>query len=452
MDIHMIVENQRAFFRSEETLPYAYRHKKLEELKNVLSSRMGELEEALYQDLHKSAHEAYMSEISLVLEEIRFHMKNLRKWMRPRRVSPSLGQFPAKVKVHRDPKGVVLIMSPWNYPVLLTLSPLVGAISAGNCAVVKPSAYSPRSSSLMKHILEEIFPPSYVHVVEGGRAENSALLTERFDHIFFTGSTAVGKVVMKAAAEYLTPVTLELGGKSPAIVDSSADIPSAAKRIVFGKLINAGQTCIAPDHIFIARERQEEFIREVKKEISSALGEDPLTHPDFPKIINQKQYDRLTSLLDGEELLHGGRCEFPRIEPTLIAPSENAQVMKDEIFGPLLPVIPFDSVDEVIAELKEKEKPLALYLFTKSSNVKKAVLSSLSFGGGCINDTIIHIASTKTPFGGVGSSGMGSYHGKHSFMTFTHEKVMVEKGGLLDLPVRYHPYTEGKKRLLRTLL
>ncbi len=452
MDIHEIVEEQRAFFRSGETLPFAFRYKKLEQLRNSITSRMAELEGALYQDLHKSAHEAYMSEISLVLEEIRYHMKHLKRWMKPQRVVPSLGQIPSTVKIHRDPKGVVLIMSPWNYPVLLTLSPLVGAISSGNCTVLKPSAYSPASSALLKDILHEIFPSTYVHVVEGGRAENSALLKERFDHIFFTGSTLVGKVVMKAAAEYLTPVTLELGGKSPAIVENSADISLAAKRIVFGKLINAGQTCIAPDHVFIESGCFSAFIREVKKELLAALGKDPLSHPDFPRIINEKQYDRLNTYLSGQELLHGGRCEFPRIEPTILTPSKDASVMQEEIFGPLLPVITFETIDEVIEELKFKEKPLALYLFTKDASVKRKILSSLSFGGGCINDTIVHIASTRTPFGGVGASGMGSYHGKRSFMTFTHEKVVVDKGSFFDLPVRYHPYTEGKKKLLRKLL
>lgn len=452
MMIHDIVETQRAYYLSGATRSYEFRRQQLRKLLETLSEHLGDMEAALYQDLHKSAHESYMSEISLILEELRYHLKHLRRWMRPERVFPSLGQMPSSVKVYREPRGVVLIMSPWNYPLLLTLSPLIGALSAGNCAVVKPSAYSPASSALIKDLLERVFSPEYVHIVQGGREENTALLKERFDHIFFTGSTAVGKVVMRSASEYLTPVTLELGGKSPAIIDASADIASAARKIVFGKIINAGQTCIAPDHLYVDRRVADKLIAAIRKELETALGSDPLSYEDYPSIINRKQFDRLQSLLSDQKIIHGGRCEFPSIEPTLLYPSPDAPVMETEIFGPILPVITFDTIQEVIDTLKNQEKPLALYLFTQDAAVKKRVITSLSYGGGCINDTVIHIASNRTPFGGVGMSGMGSYHGRRSFLTFSHEKTIVDKWALFDLPVRYHPYTEGKKKLLRRLL
>jgi len=452
MTLHDIVETQREHYLSGITRTYEFRRQQLRKLLETLSEHIGEMEAALYQDLHKSAHESYMSEISLILEELRYHLKHLRRWMRPERVFPSLGQMPSSVKVYREPKGVVLIMSPWNYPLLLTLSPLIGALSAGNCAVVKPSAYSPASSALIKDLLERIFPPEYVHIVQGGREENTALLNERFDHIFFTGSTAVGKVVMRSASEYLTPVTLELGGKSPAIVEASADIASAARKIVFGKIINAGQTCIAPDHLYVDRRVADTLIAAIRTELETALGSDPLSYEDYPSIINRKQFDRLQALLSEQQIIHGGRCEFPGIEPTLLYPSPDAPVMETEIFGPILPIITFDTVQEVIDTLRKQEKPLALYLFTQDTAVKKRIIASLSYGGGCINDTIIHIASNRTPFGGVGMSGMGSYHGRRSFLTFSHEKTIVDKWSLFDLPVRYHPYTDGKKKLLRRLL
>ena len=452
MTLHDIVETQREHYLSGITRTYEFRRQQLRKLLETLSEHIGEMEAALYQDLHKSAHESYMSEISLILEELRYHLKHLRRWMRPERVFPSLGQMPSSVKVYREPKGVVLIMSPWNYPLLLTLSPLIGALSAGNCAVVKPSAYSPASSALIKDLLERIFPPEYVHIVQGGREENTALLNERFDHIFFTGSTAVGKVVMRSASEYLTPVTLELGGKSPAIVEASADIASAARKIVFGKIINAGQTCIAPDHLYVDRRVADTLIAAIRTELETALGSDPLSYEDYPSIINRKQFDRLQALLSEQQIIHGGRCEFPGIEPTLLYPSPDAPVMETEIFGPILPIITFDTVQEVIDTLRKQEKPLALYLFTQDAAVKKRIIASLSYGGGCINDTIIHIASNRTPFGGVGMSGMGSYHGRRSFLTFSHEKTIVDKWSLFDLPVRYHPYTDGKKKLLRRLL
>ena len=452
MTLHDIVETQREHYLSGITRTYEFRRQQLRKLLETLSEHIGEMEAALYQDLHKSAHESYMSEISLILEELRYHLKHLRRWMRPERVFPSLGQMPSSVKVYREPKGVVLIMSPWNYPLLLTLSPLIGALSAGNCAVVKPSAYSPASSALIKDLLERIFPPEYVHIVQGGREENTALLNERFDHIFFTGSTAVGKVVMRSASEYLTPVTLELGGKSPAIVEASADIASAARKIVFGKIINSGQTCIAPDHLYVDRRVADTLIATIRRELETALGSDPLSYEDYPSIINRKQFDRLQALLSEQQIIHGGRCEFPGIEPTLLYPSPDAPVMETEIFGPILPIITFDTIQEVIDTLRKQEKPLALYLFTQDAAVKKRIIASLSYGGGCINDTIIHIASNRTPFGGVGMSGMGSYHGRRSFLTFSHEKTIVDKWSLFDLPVRYHPYTDGKKKLLRRLL
>ncbi len=452
MDIKELVQVQRQYFLTGETRTFQFRFYMLSKLKQIITDHMEEIEQALYQDLHKSPHEAYMSEISLVLGELRYQMKHLRKWMRPEKVLPSLGQMPSRVRIHLDPKGVVLIMSPWNYPLLLTLSPLIGAISAGNCAVVKPSAYSSATSALMKQLMESEFPPEYISFVEGGREKNQALLKERFDHIFFTGSTTVGKVVMESAAAFLTPVTLELGGKSPAIVEESADLARAAKRIVFGKLLNAGQTCIAPDYVLVARNSYQNLMTLLKKELDSAVGNEYHSHPHLPRIINEKQHERLVGLLSGEQILHGGRFEYPMFEPTLISPDADARSLTEEIFGPILPVLPYDSLDQVVSDLQGKEKPLALYLFTESSKVKKRILSELAFGGGCINDTILHIASHRTPFGGVGMSGMGSYHGKRSFMVFSQEKTVVDKGSLFDLPVRYHPYSQWKEKLVRTLL
>ena len=452
MNTHTIVEKQREFFLSGKTIDVAYRINALKKLRIAVEKHSSFLQTALYEDLHKSNHEAIMTEIGLILEELRYHIKRLKKWTKPKNVSPSMGQMPARVRVHKEPYGVTLIMSPWNYPVLLTLSPLIGAISGGNTVIVKPSAYSPSTSSAMKKLLSDLFPSEYIHVVEGGRKENQELLDEQFDYIFFTGSTTVGKVVMEAASHHLTPITLELGGKSPVIVDKSADIALAAKRIIFGKLINCGQTCIAPDYILVESSVKEELIEKMKFFIHEFLGDTPINNLNYPKVINQKRFDHLVELLDGTSIIWGGKSEYPFIEPTLVSPMEGDLVMEEEIFGPILPIIEIDSIEEAVSKIRSRPRPLALYLFSKDKSVIEFITSQVQYGGGCINDTIIHLANMNSPFGGVGYSGMGMYHGKYSFDTFTHAKTVMKKGKLFDISARYHPYTAGKSALIKKVL
>jgi len=452
MNTHTIVEKQKEFFFSGATIDVSYRINALKKLRSAVSEHSNLLQTALYEDLHKSSHEAIMTELGLVLEELRFHIKRLKKWSKPTKVAPSLGQMPASVRVYKEPYGVTLIMSPWNYPLLLTLSPLIGAISGGNTAVVKPSAYSPSTSSAVKKILSDIFPSEYIHVVEGGRKENTELLKEHFDYIFFTGSTVVGKVVMEAASVHLTPITLELGGKSPVIVDKTADITLAAKRIIFGKIINCGQTCIAPDYVLVDKSVKDALIEKMKFFINEFLGEAPLSNVNYPKVINQKRFDRLNELISHTTVIHGGASQFPFIEPTLVSPKKGDLVMEEEIFGPILPIISIDSIEEAVSMIRSKPRPLALYLFTQDKRVMEEVTSSVQYGGGCINDTIIHLANLKAPFGGVGYSGMGMYHGKFSFDTFTHSKTVMKKGKLFDISARYHPYTPNKSALIKKVL
>jgi len=440
MNTHEIVERQREFFSSGATIDVEYRIQALKKLRSAVSEHSNFLQTALYEDLHKSSHEANMTELGLVLEELRFHIKRLKKWHKPTKVAPSLGQMPASVKVYKEPYGVTLIMSPWNYPLLLTLSPLIGAISGGNTAIT------------IKKIIEGLFPSEYLFVVEGGRKENQELLKEHFDYIFFTGSTAVGKVVMEAASHHLTPITLELGGKSPVIVDKTADITLAAKRIIFGKLINCGQTCIAPDYVLVEESVKEQLIEKMKFFIHEFLGEVPLNNVNYPKVINQKRFDRLVELLSSTQVIHGGTHDYPFIEPTLVSPKQGDLVMEEEIFGPILPIISIASIDEAVKLIKSTPRPLALYLFSQDKKVIKSITSLVQYGGGCVNDTIIHLANLKAPFGGVGYSGMGMYHGKYSFDTFTHSKTVMSKGKLFDISARYHPYTPKKSALIKKVL
>ena len=344
-------------------------------------------------------------------------------------------------------------MAPWNYPVLLSLDPLIGAISAGNCAVLKPSAYAPATSAVLAEVIAAALPPELVTVVQGGREENQALLEEKFDYIFFTGSPDVGRYVMEKAAAHLTPVTLELGGKSPCIVTSSADLKMAARRIAFGKLVNAGQTCVAPDYLLVHTSVKEHLIPLLQKEVEHFLGSDPLNNADFPKIVNEKHFRRLQGLLTEGTIRFGGQASDGRIAPTVIDNlTPDAPVMQEEIFGPILPILTYHELDEVIQFVQDRPKPLALYLFTRKKEEEDRILSRLSFGGGCVNDTIVHLATPHMPFGGVGESGMGGYHGKASFDTFSHQKSILKKANWLDLPVRYHPYTPAKERLLRLFL
>lgn len=411
------------------------------------------LHAALCADLHKASMESYMCETGIVLEELRFHLQHLPRWVRERRVLTPLAQFPARSFLSPEPYGLVLIIAPWNYPLQLCLVPLIGAISAGNCAIVKPSAYAPATSAAVAKLLGDAFSPAHIAVVEGGREENKALLEERFDSIFFTGSTHAGRDVMQKAAEHLTPVTLELGGKSPVIVDSSADVPLAAKRIAFGKVLNAGQTCVAPDYLLLHRSLKAPFVRAFREALEAFFPGGDMA--GMTRIINEKHYKRIKGLLEGQRILTGGAYDDASrfIAPSLLdEPVPDSPVMQEEIFGPLLPLLCFDGLHEAVDFVRARPKPLALYLFTRDSAAERYVLDRCSFGGGCINDTIIHLATTRLPFGGVGESGMGSYHGKKSFETFTHMRSIVKKSGQIDLPMRYLPYTEEKLRLVRRFL
>ena len=454
-EIKDILQQQNHFFSSGKTIPAEFRLKQLESLKEAMIRHEADLAAALKEDLGKSRMESYMCEIGLTLSELTWMQKHLRSLMRSKRVSTPAAQFAAKSFRSPSPYGTVLIMSPWNYPVLLTLDPLIDAIAAGNTAVVKPSAYAPCTFDVMKTIIEECFPKHYVAVVDGGRAENQALLQQRFDMIFFTGGKTVGREVLRHAAEYLTPVTLELGGKSPCIVDSTAKIRLAAKRIVFGKYLNCGQTCVAPDYILCDKRIRDELITAILAEIEKQFGKEPLKNPNYGKIINEKHFERILGLINGEKLVYGGQSEpeLLRIAPTVLNNiTWDDAVMGEEIFGPLLPILTFDTLDEALDTVESHPHPLALYFFSEDKAAQKKVLDTCRFGGGCINDTIIHLATSDMPFGGVGESGMGSYHGRVGFETFSHYRSIVDKKTWMDLPIRYQKYTGLKEKMMRMFL
>ena len=453
MDIHALVESQHKYYQSGATRPAEFRKEMLKRLQRAIRANEKMLADALKQDLNKSETESYMCETGMVLEELSYHIKHVAKWAKERRVKTPLAQFSAKSYISPEPYGVALIVSPWNYPVQLCLNPLIGAISAGNCAVVKPSAYAAATSTAIAKLIGDTFPPEYIAAVEGGRAENQALFEEKFDYIFFTGSVEVGKTVMQAAAKHLTPVTLELGGKSPAIVDETADIKLAARRIAFGKVLNAGQTCVEPDYLLIHRSVKDAFISAYRDALEQFFPNGDMR--DMVNIISEKHYNRVKGLIQGESIALGGTFDDERrfIAPTLLSDvSPNAPVMQQEIFGPVLPMISFDTLSEVIAFVNSRPKPLAFYLFTVDRAAERRLLDSCSFGGGCVNDTIIHLASSALPFGGVGESGMGSYHGKKSFDTFTHERSIVNKSTKIDLPMRYFPYSKRKLRIIKMFM
>lgn len=449
-----LVTAQRAFFNTGATMELKHREEALKSLLAAITGRERELMDALRADLGKSDCEAYMTEIGMCREEIRFLLRHLQKWARPRRAATPLAQFAASSCVVPEPYGVALVISPWNYPVLLSLDPLAGAIAAGNCAVLKPSNYSPAASRVLSEIISGIFPPEFVSVVQGGRAENADLLGQRFDYIFFTGSVEVGRAVMQAAAKHLTPVSLELGGKSPVIVDETADIPLTARRLAFGKFINAGQTCVAPDHVYVHRSRMDELIAGLRRAIAEFYPKG-VEDANLPRIVNGKHFDRLLDLMDDAQAVIGGESDRKtlKIAPTVLrGVTEESKAMGQEIFGPVLPLIEYDDVNGAISAIRARPKPLALYLFSADNALQKRILQDVSFGGGCINDTVIHLATPHMGFGGVGESGMGAYHGKLSFDTFTHYKSIVDKKTWIDLPFRYAPYGEGKERLLRLFL
>ena len=458
--IETIVARQRAYFQSGATRDPNVRAEALRRLKSEIQARESILMDALKQDLNKSPFESYMCELGLNLDELGYLIKKIPKWSKPRRRPTPLAQFAARSYELPEPYGVTLVMSPWNYPYLLSLDPLFGAVAAGNCVILKPSAYAPACSHAMADLISAVFSPDWVTVIEGGRAQNAALLEQRFDYIFFTGSVDVGKLVMQKASQNLTPVTLELGGKSPVIVDETADILLTAKRLAFGKLLNAGQTCVAPDYCLVHRSVKEKLVGALKQQFTKMLGELPTENPDFVRIINRKHFNRLQGLLEGEKILYGGQVrpdadsDSGWISPTLVEDTleGKSKPMGEEIFGPILPIIPYDNMDDALRFITSREKPLALYLFTKSKAVQHRVLNTCSFGGGCINDTIIHLATHRMGFGGVGNSGMGSYHGRQSFETFSHTRAIVDKATWMDLPMRYHPYTKGHASLIRLFI
>ena len=454
-EINSLVNRQRKYFQTGATLPVSTRVSALRRLYDAISKHEKEINEALRKDLGKSGFESYMCETGMVLEELSYMLKHTPRFAREKRVRTPLAQFHSRSCQKPSPYGVTLIMSPWNYPFMLTLSPLADALAAGNTAVVKPSAYSPHTSDVILRILSQCFEPKYVTVVTGGRAENTCLLREHFDYIFFTGSQTVGKEVMRNAAEHLTPVTLELGGKSPCIVDQTANIKLAARRIVFGKYLNCGQTCVAPDYIYCHRSVKDKLVSEVKKQIQKQYGKQPLSNPDYGKIINEKHFDRILGLIDKKKVVHGGSSDRKalRIEPTVLDNvTFSDAVMQEEIFGPVMPILVFDSLDEVIRNVNAMPHPLALYLFTSDNAAAKKVTSRCGFGGGCINDTIIHLATTEMGFGGFGESGMGAYHGKIGFDTFSHYKSIVDKKTWIDLPMRYQPYRKMHEKMVRFFL
>lgn len=455
-EISNIVNLQRQYFFSGDTKDIDFRVDKLKKLKNSIKNYENEILDGLWKDLRKSNFEAYATEIGIVLQEIDLAIKKLRSWAKPKRKRTPMVHFLSYSYLYPEPYGVVLIMSPWNYPFQLTMAPLIGAIAAGNCAIIKPSKYSPNIDKVMLKIIEECFEKDYVALVaaEGGREAITELLQEKYDYIFFTGSVNTGKVVMESAAKYLTPLTLELGGKSPCIVHKDANLDLAAKRIVWGKLLNAGQTCVAPDYLLIHKVVKDQLLSKMKYYIKELYGADPKQSQEYPRIINGKQFDRLISYLNKGSIVIGGKYdrEDLYIEPTFI---ENVSlkdpIMEEEIFGPIFPVLEFETLEEVILMVNHRPKPLALYFFSEDKASQEKILRNTSSGGGCINDTIIHVASHHIAFGGVGESGIGSYHGKSSFDTFSHHKGIIKKSNKIDIAFRYPPF-KNKFKFLKKIM
>jgi aldehyde dehydrogenase (NAD+) len=434
-----------------------FRKEALTKLLNAIIIHENEIIEALYFDFKKPAFEAVLTETSYVISELKETIKNLKSWSKPQRVFPSLLNFPSKDYIYKEPYGKVLIMAPWNYPFQLALCPLISAFAAGNQVVVKPSELTPKTSEIIEKIIAKVFDKNDVDVREGGIEVSQQLLSQRWDYIFFTGSVAVGKIVAKAAAENLTPVTLELGGKNPCIIDNTANLKLAAKRIVWGKFMNAGQTCIAPDYILIQKDMKSHFIDYLKNEITKAYGENPRLSPDFARIVNAKNWQRLVKMIDPKKVIFGGQTDSNDryIAPTLIEETTlESELMKDEIFGPILPILTYENENEMDAIIAKYEKPLALYIFTENRVFSKKMIQNYSFGGGCVNDTMVHFSNKRLPFGGVGHSGIGAYHGILSFDTFSHKKSILKKSNFLDLPMRYAPYKDKLatiKKLLKWL-
>ena len=454
MDVKKLLDRQQTYFKSGATQSVEFRIHQLETLKKLLKEHEEDFNRAVYEDFKKPVLEMYATELGILHNEISYVLKKLKKWTKPQKVSGSLVNFPSKNYTVAEPYGAVLIIGPWNYPVQLTLLPVVGAIAAGNTVVIKPSEITSKTSAVIKEVIGKWFKEEYIAVVEGGVDANQDLLALDFDYIFFTGSTRVGKIVMEAAAKNLTPVTLELGGKSPCIVDESADLRTAAKRIAWGKFVNAGQTCVAPDYLLIHSSVKKSFLEHFKDHVRDFYGVNPRLSPDYPRVVNKNHFDRLKTYLDEGEIVSGGKTDRSEsyIEPTVLTDiADDARIMEEEIFGPILPVIEFDDLSEAINVINSKDKPLALYVFTKNADAESRVLRSCSFGGGAVNDVLAHLGNHHLPFGGVGNSGMGAYHGKRSFETFSHIKSIMKKPFWLDIPFRYAPY-KGKLKWIKRVL
>ncbi len=431
-----------------------FRKETLIKLLNTIIIHENEIIQALYDDFKKPTFEAVLTETNYVISELKHTIKNLKNWAKPKRVFPSLLNFPSKDYIYKEPYGKVLIIAPWNYPFQLALCPLISAVAAGNQVVLKPSELTPKTSEIIVKIISLVFDKNHVEVIEGGVEVSQKLLSQRWNYIFFTGSVAVGKIVAKAAAENLTPVTLELGGKNPCIINETANLKLAAKRIVWGKFMNAGQTCIAPDYILIQKDIKSHFVSYLKEEITNAYGKNPIESPDFARIVNTKNCQRLVDMIEPKKVIFGGKSDIKNcyLDPTLIEESlEYSQVMEDEIFGPILPIIAYENEADIDTVISRYEKPLAMYIFTKNQLFSKQMIQKYSFGGGCINDTVVHFLNNRLPFGGVGDSGIGAYHGSFSFDVFSHKKSILKKANWLDLPMRYAPY-KGKLAIIKKIL
>lgn len=450
----MLLQQQQRYFHEGHSKSVSYRIEALRKLRLAIKQFEPNIIEALKADLNKSELEAYSTEIGIVLEEINITLKNIKRWAKPKRVKTPLTHLGSSSYMYAQPYGIVLIIAPWNYPFQLAISPLIGAIAAGNVAVIKPSELAPRTSSVINQLIASVFSKEQVAVVEGGIDVNQALLAERWDYIFFTGSVPVGKIVMEAAAKHLTPVTLELGGKSPCVVHKDAHIQLAAKRIAWGKYLNAGQTCIAPDYVYVHQDVRDEFVSAFREAVQQLYGENVLQGEHYTRIVSSRHFQRLISFLEDGRIVMGGKYDEARlqIEPTLMEElTWESPIMKDEIFGPILPMMTYDELNDVIAGIRQHPNPLALYLFSESKDVQQHMIEQVSFGGGCINDTIFHVANPYLPFGGVGTSGIGSYHGKFSFDVFTHYKSVLKQTTRFDLPFRY-PNMKNAMKIIKMLL
>ena len=449
--IEKIVNAQRLFFDNGNTKSYDFRIQQLSRLKAVIKKNEPEILGALHADMHKPAFEAYISEVGFIYEEIKFVMDHLKEWMQVKTVSTPIALQPSTSKVYTDPLGVVLIIGPWNYPFQLLIAPLIGAIAAGNCSILKPSDNTKHTAKIIEKIINETFDENYIAVIQGPGASVGTQLIEkyRFDHIFFTGSANVGKQIMRMASEHLSPVTLELGGKSPAIVDKDVNLDIAAKRLIWAKCFNAGQTCVCPDYLLIHESVKEAFVKKMIHYIKQFFGENPLTSEHYTHIINERRFNVLTSYLKDSNIIYGGKYNDDNlcIEPTLVdsVPADHP-LMKDEIFGPILPILTFKDISEIVPIIRKNRYPLSCYIFTSNKKTENYIIQNIEFGGGCVNNALAHLANPELPFGGIGFSGMGNYHGKNSFDVFSHQKSMLNTMCFFDPPLRYPPYTESKNK------